>query len=118
MIRATPGALAARGSRAFYGLGMVSPSFGLVGLIDLGLLLLVGWALVDAVTRPAAAFLAAGKQTKPIWLAILGVCLLLCLIGAAGIFGLFGFVVAVAAIVYLVDVRPAVRAMRPGGPWS
>jgi NADH:ubiquinone oxidoreductase subunit 2 (subunit N) len=90
----------------------------LVGLIDLGLLVLVAWALVDAVTRPAAAFVAAGKQTKQIWLAILGVCLLLCLIGLGGILGFFGFVVAVAAIVYLVDVRPAVRGLRPGGPWG
>jgi hypothetical protein len=91
---------------------------GLVGLIDLGLLVLVIWALVDAATRPAAAFVAAGKQTKQIWLAILGVCLVLCLIGRGGILGFFGFVVAVAAIVYLVDVRPAVRGMRPGGPWG
>jgi hypothetical protein len=93
-------------------------SFSLVGLIDLGLLVLVAWALVDAVTRPAAAFVAAGKQTKQIWLAILGVSLLLCLVGLGRILGFFGFLVAVAAIVYLVDVRPAVRGMRPGGPWG
>jgi len=91
---------------------------GLILLIDLGLLVLTGWALVDALTRPAPAFVAAGKLTKPIWLAILGVALLLCLVGAARIFGLFGAAVAVAAIVYLVDVRPAVREMRPGGPWG
>lgn len=97
---------------------MFSLASGLLGLLDLGLLGLVGWALVDAATRPAAAFLAAGKQTKPIWLGILGLCLLLCLVGLAGLLGLFGFLVAVAAIVYLVDVRPAVRSMRPGGPWG
>jgi len=91
---------------------------GLVLLLNLGLLVLTGWAFADAVTRPAPAFVAAGKQTKQIWLAILGVALLLCLVGAARIFGLFGAVVAVAAIVYLVDVRPAVREMRPGGPWG
>jgi hypothetical protein len=94
-------------------------AFGLIQLLNLGLLVLVLWALVDAVTRPATAFVAAGKQTKPIWLAILGVSLLLCLAGAAGVLGLFGAIVAVAAIVYLVDVRPAVRGMRPGaGPWG
>jgi len=90
---------------------------GLVRLLDLGLLLLVGWAFVDAATRPAAAFVAAGKQTKQIWLAILGVSLALVLIGA-GFLGFFGFLIAVAAIIYLVDVRPAVRGMRPGGPWG
>jgi hypothetical protein len=97
---------------------MFSVAGGLLQLLNLGLLVLVGWALIDAATRPAAAFLAAGKQTKQIWLIILGVSLLLCLIGAAGVLGLFGFVVAIAAIVYLVDVRPAVRGMRPGGPWG
>ncbi len=113
--RTTPGAFAARGSCAFYGLVMDSVSFGLVRLLDLGLLELVAWALVDAATRPAAAFLAAGKQTKQIWLAILGVCLLLRLIGLGGFLGFFGFIVAVVAIVYLVDVRPAVRGISSGG---
>lgn len=97
---------------------MFSVASGLIRLIDLGLLVLVAWALIDAATRPAAAFVAAGKQTKQIWLAILGIALLLCLIGLGGILGFFGFLVAVAAIIYLVDVRPAVRGMRPGGPWG
>ena len=91
---------------------------GLVLLINLGLLVLTGWAFIDALTRPAPAFEAAGKLTKPKWLAILGIALALCLIGRVGVFGLLGAVVAVAAIVYLVDVRPAVRGMRPGGPWG
>lgn len=87
-------------------------------VLNLGILVLVAWGLIDAATRPAAAFVAAGKQTKQIWLAILGVSLLLCLLGAAGYLGILGAVVAVAALVYLVDVRPAVRGMRPGGPWG
>ena len=97
---------------------MFSLAGGLIALLDLGLFVLVVWALIDAATRPAAAFLAAGKQTKQIWLAILGGCLLVTLLGIGGLFQFFGFVVAVAAIVYLVDVRPAVRGMRPGGPWG
>jgi hypothetical protein len=98
---------------------MLSLGDGLLSLLNLGLLVLVVWSLIDATTRPAAAFVAAGKQTKQIWLAILGVALLLCLVGLGGVLNLFGFVIAVAAIVYLVDVRPAVREMRPGGgPWG
>jgi hypothetical protein len=97
---------------------MFSLAGNLLLVLNLGILVLVLWALVDALTRPPAAFVAAGKQTKQIWLAILGVSLVLCLLGVGGILGLFGFVVAVAAIVYLVDVRPAVRGMRPGGPWG
>jgi hypothetical protein len=94
---------------------MLSLGSGLLSLLNLVLLVAVAWALVDAATRPAAAFVAAGKQTKQIWLAILGVALLLCLVGLGGVLGIFGFIVAVAAIVYFVDVRPAVREMRPGG---
>lgn len=93
-------------------------SFGLTALLDLGVFVLALWAFVDALTRPAPAYVAAGKQTKQIWLLILGVCLFVTLAGMGGYFGLLGAVVAVAAIVYLVDVRPAVRAMRPGGPWG
>ena len=93
-------------------------SFGLTQLLDLGVFVLAIWAFVDALTRPSPAFVAAGKQTKQIWLAILGGCVFVALIGMGGFFGLLGAVVAVAAIVYLVDVRPAVRGMRPGGPWG
>ena len=91
---------------------------GLVFLLDLGLFVLVVWALVDAVRRPPDAFVAAGKQTKQIWLLILGGCLVVTLLGWGGYFNLLGAVVAVAAIVYLDDVRPADRGMKPGGPWG
>jgi hypothetical protein len=97
---------------------MFSLAGHLLLVLNLGILVLVVWALVDALTRPPAAFVAAGKQTKQIWLAILGVCLLLCLLGFGVYLGILGAVIAVAAIVYLVDVRPAVRGMRPGGPWG
>ena len=85
-----------------------------LGLLALGIQL---WALVDAVTRPGPAFPAAGKLTKPIWIGILAVGLLL---GGGNVMGLFGLLGIVAAIVYLVDVRPAVRELRrPGaGPWG
>ena len=91
----------------------------LLAALNLGLVVLVGWELIDAATRPTAAFVAAGKLTKPIGLGILGASLALCLLGFASIFGIFGIAIAVAAIVYLVDVRPAVREMRPGnGPYG
>jgi len=38
-----------------------------------GTLALAVWAFVDAIIRPAAGFVAAGKLTKPGWLAITGI---------------------------------------------
>ena len=73
------------------------------------------WALVDACTRPQPAYVAAGKLTKVAWVAILAAAVLL---GGADVMGIFGLLGTVAAIVYLVDVRPAVRELRRGGPWG
>ncbi len=89
---------------------------GIFLLLQLVLIVLTGWALVDAAVRPAAAYPAAGKLTKPAWLGITGLSLLIALF--TGALGLFGIVAAVASIVYLTDVRPAVREMRPGGPYG
>ncbi len=81
------------------------------------------WAFVDAVRRPKAAFPAAGKQTKPLWLIILGVAAAIGLYSAAstGSSGV-GIVVSIlpvaafiAAAIYLTDVRPKVREIGPGG---
>lgn len=75
------------------------------------------WALVDAVSRREAAFPAAGKQTKTFWIVVLVLAVLSGFLGFLSILGL------VAAIVYLVDVRPAVREIPRGGsagpygPW-
>ena len=78
----------------------------LFNLIWFGTLGLKVWALVDCVTRPTPAFELHGKLTKVAWCAILGVAALTGLrYDALGIFGIAG---TVAAIVYLVDVRPAV----------
>lgn len=82
-------------------------SFDLLGLIGLGLLVLKVWALVDCATAPSAAFPAHGKLTKPAWVAIL----VLAVVLGRGVVDLFSLVGTVAAIVYLVDVRPAVRGL-------
>ncbi len=86
------------------------------------------WAFIDAIIRPAQAFTAAGKQTKTIWLIILGVAFVLGLSAAAygGVTGILSVAAFVAAAIYLADVRPKVRAFRgsnsgtrmgPYGPW-
>jgi 4-amino-4-deoxy-L-arabinose transferase-like glycosyltransferase len=79
----------------------------LAGVIVLALVLfalVVGvYSFVHAAMQRPDAYTAAGKLTKPVWLAILGVSVLLLLLfrdpfGAA--------IAAVAAGIYLVDVRP------------
>jgi hypothetical protein len=86
------------------------------------------WAFVDAIRRPKSAYPAAGKQTKPIWLLILGVAMVIGLAGAVNVItivSMLPIVAFVAAAIYLVDVRPKVRAlnssssqrMGPYGPW-
>jgi len=75
-------------------------------------LALIAWAFVDALTRPANAYVAAGKLTKPAWLAITAIAgLVLYFVGPMTFFGLPA---VIAAIVYLVDVRPAIRGLRRG----
>jgi len=88
---------------------------GLLGIISLGVLCLQVFALVDAAIRPAQVFPAAEKQTKQFWLIILGLATAWQLF--FGLFsGLFiGIIGLIAVIVYIVDVRPAVRSLGRGG---
>ncbi|MGP3971624.1 DUF2516 family protein [Streptomyces sp. 6N223] len=87
--------------------------FTLVWLIFIGLLILAVFALVHAALQREDAFRAADKQTKPFWLVILGVTVAVHLfVPGMLILKLIG---AIATIVYLVDVRPAVRAVTGGG---
>jgi len=65
---------------------------------------LKGFAFIDCLRRPAAAFPAVSRQSKVLWLIITGLALLLGLLPsfALNIFGLAGIV---AALVYVFDVR-------------
>jgi hypothetical protein len=86
------------------------------GLIWLALFLVALFAFVDALIRKPTAYVAAGKLTKPAWAAITGVAAL-----ALFLFGIRSFwsiPAIVAALVYLVDVRPAVRGISGGRPPS
>jgi hypothetical protein len=76
----------------------------------IALFVVEAWALVDAVSRRPQEFEAAGKQTKTMWLVILGVALAAHLLIWHPI-SLLNMAGAVASIVYLVDVRPAIRSL-------
>jgi hypothetical protein len=80
-----------------------------------GTLALALWAFIDALIRPAAGYVAAGKLTKPGWLAITGLALLVIWFFTPMSF--LGLPAVIAAVVYLVDVRPAVRGLRRGNSW-
>ena len=83
----------------------------LLTVVTLALLAIQLWAFVDAVIRGPQQFVAAGKLTKPGWLIILGLALLVHLVLVQSLFHLLNLVGAVAAIVYLVDARPAMRGL-------
>lgn len=71
------------------------------------------WALIDCLFQPRRYFEAVGKQTKVFWSVILTIAVLV-----NGFF--LGLAAIVAAIVYLVDVRPAIKELRSGpgsGGW-
>ena len=96
-----------------------------LGLVAFGV---EAWAFIDAITRPKQAFVAVGKQTKPLWLIILGVAAVVGLAGAVygvGPTSILPVAAFVAAAVYLADVRPKVRTFSkngasssgPYGPW-
>ena len=99
--------------------------------LGLAAFIVEAWAFIDAITRPAYAFVSAGKQTKPLWLIILGVAAVIGLAGAVygvGPTSILPVAAFVAAAIYLADVRPKVRSFPknrsgsgtssgPYGPW-
>ena len=98
---------------------MVVVGFGLQGLV-LDILRIGGiaagvYALVHVIRQRQDAFPAVGKLTKPIWLGIIVVSLLVIVVG--GVVWLLGLVAVVALGVYLVDVRPRVDEIQRGPRW-
>jgi hypothetical protein len=95
--------------------------------VYLALFLLVfaatAYALIDAVRRTSGAFVAAGKRTKQFWLIVLGVGLAVAYVAIPSPIGLgalrfLALGSAVASIVYIVDVKPALGPMRRRGGGS
>ena len=73
-------------------------------VLQIAVLVTTVYAFVHAALQRPDAYNAAEKLTKPVWLVILGVGVLLALV--LGITGVA--IAAVAAGVYLVDVRPKI----------
>ncbi|HEY3907017.1 MAG TPA: DUF2516 family protein [Streptosporangiaceae bacterium] len=80
------------------------------------------WAFADVLRRSTGAFPEAGKQTKMLWMLILGVAAAIGLYSATigstsgfGVISILPVVAFIAAAVYMTDVRPKVREIGPGG---
>lgn len=76
----------------------------------LGLLAVKIWAFVDALSRPAQAYVAAEKLTKQGWLVILGLTVAASLVWSSPL-GIFSIIGTVAAFVYLLDAKPALASV-------
>jgi hypothetical protein len=85
-------------------------------VISIGQFVLLSIALLHLAKARADAFPAVGKQTKKFWALLLGIGLLLRLTIAPPI-GLFGIVATIAAIIYIVDVKPKVDEISRGPRW-
>ncbi|MEU7566697.1 DUF2516 family protein [Streptomyces fradiae] len=84
----------------------------LIGLLFLAMLVLAVVAFVFAALAREDAYRAADKQSKSFWLIILGVTVAVDLFINFLVLQLAGLV---ATIVFLVDVRPALRQVSGGG---
>jgi Protein of unknown function (DUF2516) len=111
--------------------GAMSPLYWFLEILAIAAFVCEVWGFADALRRPAKAFVAAGKQTKPLWLIILGVAAVIglylgVLSGGFGAVGILPIAAFVASAIYLTDVRPKVReyggtsggtSSGPYGPW-
>ncbi len=86
---------------------------GLIGvLLAYAALIAQVFAFGHCLLQRPDAFPAAGKWTKPGWAVVTGLAIPLTYF--AGTLSLFGIAFLVASLVYLVDVRPAVREVSGG----
>ncbi|MFG2600412.1 uncharacterized protein DUF2516 [Streptomyces sp. 840.1] len=84
----------------------------ILGLIYTAMLVLAVVALIMAAVVREDAYRAADKKTKPFWLIILGITVVVNLWVPMLFIQLAGLV---ATIVFFVDVRPALKAVTGGG---
>ena len=69
------------------------------------------FAFVDALIRPPGAYVAAGKKTKQFWLILTGLAAL-CTLTLSNVTFTLVLAATVIALIYVLDVRPAVQAYR------
>jgi hypothetical protein len=85
---------------------LLFPLSGALLIISLVVRVIVIAALIDSLLHTEGAYVSNGKQTKWFWLMVLVLGFFLPLVGV------------IAAIVYFVDVRPAIKGAGRGGSSS
>ena len=78
--------------------------------VELAILAVKVFALVNCLMYSAESYQAANRLTKPAWAIILGVGLAVQIV-IGGVIGLIGLPFTIAALVYLADVRPALASL-------
>lgn len=72
-------------------------------------------AFLHCLLQRPDAFKAVGTLSKGLWLALTGGAAFLTLFVLSGSLGILGLIGVIAAAVYLLDVRPAIRDLAGGG---
>ena len=92
----------------------MSPLYWFLEILAVAAFVCEVWGFVDALRRPSKAFLAAGKQNKPLWLIILGVAAVIGLyLGVlSGGFGAVAFLEAPKGDDGLVELRGKITRVR------
>lgn len=92
--------------------GFIAFQSGVMLVVLIISLVVKTYAFVNSLLWSAQHYEAAGKLTKPAWVAILGVgfAAQIILVGASPL-NIIHLIASVAAIVYIVDVRPAMASL-------
>lgn len=83
---------------------------GILTITTLAIFVVQAWAFLDGLSHRPEAFVAVDKMTKKAWLVILGVALAAHMLSWSPI-SLLNIIGTVAALVYMVDARPALRSL-------
>ncbi|MBM9508491.1 DUF2516 family protein [Actinacidiphila acididurans] len=92
---------------------LITGFFGVIALLSWALFLFALFAFVDAAIHREDAYRAADKKSKPFWLVVLGLAAVV--MKFVSILSFLPIIGLVAVIVYMVDVRPAVRQVTGRG---
>lgn len=97
-------------------MNLIGTAQGTIALVlSLAIFAMQVFAFADAVRHKPESYVAAGKRTKTIWLAITGGAMLLGFLTLGNPLNLIALIGVIGAGIYLADVRPALKSAG-GGP--